>query len=133
MRGSRPFAGKFCRRTTAHKTHIEFAICAEQADCADHRISNLLITGHTESFNSVPGHHISITCHLPAHGLLFLYAPTLSWRSRDEAFSSRRRTASLQRRKPSPGLGWRKIRKGTGRVYMRQSWMLRGGSGRPVV
>jgi hypothetical protein len=41
----------------AHKTHTGFAIRAEYADCADYGISNLLITGHAEWFNSVPGHH----------------------------------------------------------------------------
>jgi hypothetical protein len=47
------------RLTTAHKMHTGFATRTEYADCADRGISKLLITGHKEWFNSVPGHHIS--------------------------------------------------------------------------
>jgi len=46
-------------RTTAHKTHTGVGFHVLRVLCVQRGISKLLITGHVESFNSVPGHHIS--------------------------------------------------------------------------
>src|SRR5450759_4214895 len=87
------FSQTYCAHSsglaTAHKTHTGFAIRAAHADCADHRISNLLITGHAEWFNSVPGHHIfqwfsrparnftPVISHLWSHTAITFELPTI--------------------------------------------------------
>jgi hypothetical protein len=43
---------------SAHKTHTRNGNRGDYVDCADCRISKLLIPCHPEWFNSVPGHHI---------------------------------------------------------------------------
>jgi hypothetical protein len=60
--------------------HTGFAI--REVD-ADHGISNLLITGHTKWFNSVPGHHVfnrlaKIVKPLSKHKMPFIVGGTSS-------------------------------------------------------
>ena len=45
-------------RKTAHKSHTTNVFTVLRVLCVHNAISNLLITQATESFNSVPGHHL---------------------------------------------------------------------------